>query len=139
MLSLWKHAEKKNTFSYFIFTDGKKNSHETFFPLSHLKKPEFKKKILFLVKNISKIFFFSLSFTHKEDNGKVLHIALIHTPKKNSFKLFSHMNITSPELHIFVEIFFFLKKNIQSIKIIWREKKIKTVEKKGFVENKISF
>lgn len=49
------------------------------------------------------------------------------------------MNITSPELHIFVEIFFFLKKNIQSIKIIWREKKIKTVEKKGFVENKISF
>lgn len=84
-------------------------------------------------------YFFSLSFTHKEDNGKVLHIALIHTPKKNSFKLFSHMNITSPELHIFVEIFFFLKKNIQSIKIIWREKKIKTVEKKGFVENKISF
>lgn len=107
MLSLWKHAEKKNTFSYFIFTDGKKNSHETFFPLSHLKKPEFKKKILFLVKNISKIFFFSLSFTHKEYNGKILHITLIQTPKNNSFKLFSHMNITSPELHIFVEKNFF--------------------------------
>lgn len=78
-----------------------------FFPLSHLKKPEFKKKILFLVKNISKIFFFSLSFTHKEYNGKILHITLIQTPKNNSFKLFSHMNITSPELHIFVEKHFF--------------------------------
>lgn len=33
-----------------------------FFPLSHLKKPEFKKKILFLVKNISKIFYFFAQF-----------------------------------------------------------------------------
>lgn len=34
-----------------------------FFPLSHLKKPELKKKKLFLVKNISKIFFFAQFYT----------------------------------------------------------------------------